>query len=133
MCCDIYPKAKALTPTFATVTLDKAGFSAESVARLLKEKRKRSSKEDKTVEQIYFEVKALNEGRMDGHGLHERIGEIDVNRPIWIKVHRKYLEPDTLDLYEVPWEWYEVSELSPKYNIARDYGLMSCSKIRHIS
>ena len=102
---DTYPKEKALTTTFATATLDKAGFSAQCVAGLLKGKEERSSGEEKTVEQIYFEVKALKEGRMDGCGYQERIGEIDLNRPTWIKVHQNHLSTDTLDFYDLPWEW----------------------------
>lgn len=27
----------------------------------------------------------------------------------YMKVHRKYMSPDTLDEYELPWEWHEVS------------------------
>ncbi|KAJ9501453.1 hypothetical protein LTR67_000265 [Exophiala xenobiotica] len=30
---------------------------------------------------------------------------IDLHRPTFIKVNRKYLHPDTLDYYGLPWEW----------------------------
>lgn len=30
---------------------------------------------------------------------------IDLHRPTYIKVNRKYLHPDTLDAYGLPWEW----------------------------
>ena len=30
-------------------------------------------------------------------------------RPTYIKVNKKYLDPDTLEVYELPWEWDEVS------------------------
>ena len=30
---------------------------------------------------------------------------IDLQRPTFIKVNRKYLHPDTLDHYGLPWEW----------------------------
>lgn len=30
---------------------------------------------------------------------------MDVSRPTYIKVHRKHLSPETLDVYELPWEW----------------------------
>ena len=127
-----YSKSEALTRNSATATLDEAGFSAESVARLLKGTEQQSRKEEKTVEQIYFEVNALKEGRMDGIRYPERIGEIDLNRPTWIKVHRNHLSPDTLDLYELPWEWDEVRAFVSKYNMAGVHGLISCSEIRHI-
>ena len=33
----------------------------------------------------------------------------DSTRPTYIKVHRKHVSPDTLDAYDLPWEWDEVS------------------------
>ncbi|KAL8944102.1 MAG: hypothetical protein Q9216_000693 [Gyalolechia sp. 2 TL-2023] len=30
---------------------------------------------------------------------------VDLNKTTYIKVHRKYLSPDTLDAYGLPWEW----------------------------
>lgn len=39
----------------------------------------------------------------------ERDWAIDVSRPTYIKVRRKYLHPDTLDAYHLPWEWDSVS------------------------
>ena len=35
--------------------------------------------------------------------------DINATKPTYIKVHRKHLSPDTLDLYDLPWEWDEVS------------------------
>ena len=32
-----------------------------------------------------------------------------LNRPTYIKVHRKHLDPETLDVYQLPWEWDDVS------------------------
>jgi hypothetical protein len=37
------------------------------------------------------------------------VTRLDVNRPTYIKVYRKYLSPDTLDAYNLPWEWDSVS------------------------
>jgi hypothetical protein len=42
--------------------------------------------------------------------LHKKKAEratlaIDLHRPTFIKVNRKYLHPDTLDHYGLPWEW----------------------------
>jgi len=34
---------------------------------------------------------------------------IDLTRPVYIKLHRKHLSPNTLDTYELPWEWDDVS------------------------
>ncbi|KAL8647583.1 MAG: hypothetical protein Q9210_005475 [Variospora velana] len=30
---------------------------------------------------------------------------VDLARPTYIRVHRKWIEPDTLDAYDLPWEW----------------------------
>ena len=30
------------------------------------------------------------------------------SRPTYIKVHRDHIDPQTLDVYNVPWEWYNV-------------------------
>lgn len=35
----------------------------------------------------------------------EQTKVVDLNKPTYIKVHRKYLSPDTLDAYDLPWEW----------------------------
>lgn len=45
--------------------------------------------------------------------LHKKKAEretlaIDLHRPTYIKVNRKYLHPDTLDHYGLPWEWDSV-------------------------
>lgn len=37
---------------------------------------------------------------------------LDLKRPTFIKVHRKHLSPDTLDAYDLPWEWDDVSSTS---------------------
>lgn len=31
--------------------------------------------------------------------------------PIYIKLHRKHLSPDALDLHQLPWEWDEVDDI----------------------
>jgi hypothetical protein len=49
--------------------------------------------------------------------LHKKKAEratlaIDLQRPTFIKVNRKYLHPDTLDHYGLPWEWDAVCTTS---------------------
>ncbi|KAL9015826.1 MAG: hypothetical protein Q9185_006793 [Variospora sp. 1 TL-2023] len=34
---------------------------------------------------------------------------VDLVRPTYIRVHRKWIEPETLDAYDLPWEWEDVS------------------------
>jgi len=36
----------------------------------------------------------------------------ELSRPTYIKVHRKHLSPETLDVFHLPWEWDDVSSLS---------------------
>ncbi|KAI4214613.1 MAG: hypothetical protein LQ351_003030 [Letrouitia transgressa] len=36
---------------------------------------------------------------------------MDLRRPTFIKVHRKHLSPETLDAYDLPWEWDDVRSL----------------------
>lgn len=55
---------------------------------------------EKSIEQILEK-----EGK--GSGAEKKI--MDLTRPTYIKVHRKHLSPDTLDLYGLPWEWDDVS------------------------
>ena len=42
---------------------------------------------------------------------------LDLSRPTYIKVHRKHMDPETLDEYELPWEWMTVS---PLHHLASD-------------
>ena len=69
-------------------TLLKAGYSEESIEKTLKGKINSADK---------------SEGR----------DIVDLTRPTYVKVHRKHLSPDTLDLYGLPWEWDRVSLLLP--------------------
>lgn len=71
----------------AKTTLAAAGYSDESIERILAK-----------------EAKGEKEGQ-------KKI--MDLTRPTYIKVHRKHLSPDTLDAYSLPWEWDEVSDLAP--------------------
>ena len=64
-------------------TFGKAGYSSESIERVLKEDGSKGKGEQKKI--------------------------MDLARPTYIKVHRKHLSPDTLDAYDLPWEWDNVS------------------------
>jgi hypothetical protein len=46
-------------------------------------------------------------------------GVLALNRPTFIKVHRKHIDPDTLDFYQLPWEWDPASSLS--HPLSRSY------------
>lgn len=67
-------------------TFGKAGYSDQSIERILENK---------------------------GNGGHEGQGQkkiMDLSRPTHIKVHRKHLSPDTLEAYQLPWEFDSVSQ-----------------------
>ena len=72
-------------------TLTKAGYSEENIERPLR--------------------KGEDEKR-------ERNAD-DPARPIYMKIHRKHLEPETLEVYKLPWEWDEVSNLTDRFGIVR--------------
>ncbi|KAL6718027.1 hypothetical protein ACLMJK_004112 [Lecanora helva] len=66
--------------------LEKAGLGEEEIERVLKGK------------------ELVHHGH--GHGGHEaHAGALEMSRPTWVKVHRKNMSPETLDFYELPWEW----------------------------
>ena len=46
-------------------------------------------------------------GHGHGHG-HQPQAALALARPTFIKVHKKHLDPETLDVYELPWDWDEV-------------------------
>ena len=41
--------------------------------------------------------------------LNEQMKVYNLSKPTYLKVRRKHLSPDTLDLYGLPWEWDDVS------------------------
>ena len=69
----------------STKTFGEAGNDTESMEKILKRDGKVKNVKD-------LEVK-------------------DLTRPTYIKVHQKHLSPDTLDEYNLPWEWDPVSYL----------------------
>ena len=68
----------------AMVTFAAAGYSKKSVAGILE---------------------AAERGKKVKHG--NQI--MDLSRPTYIKVNKKHLSPETLNEYELPWKWDEVS------------------------
>ena len=64
-------------------TFGEAGYDTESIERILKKEAKGKNVKDLKVK--------------------------DLTRPTYIKVHQKHVSPDTLDEYNLPWEWDPVS------------------------
>ncbi|RVX67647.1 hypothetical protein B0A52_08176 [Exophiala mesophila] len=87
--------------------------------RVLREEAERKKKEEekKKAEDAEFERKVKEKFMSAGYSaeyvdevLHKKKKEkptlaIDLHRPTYIKVNRKYLHPDTLDAYGLPWQW----------------------------
>lgn len=80
------------------------GYSEESIEKMIKdgqEKKKHSH--------------GHGHGSPGPHGpseivkIENTVKVVDLNRPTFIKVHRKHLSPVTLDAYGLPWEWDDVS------------------------
>lgn len=65
-------------------TFGQAGYDEDSIEKILKKGEK---------------------GKGHGHGKEIKIK--DLTRPTYIKVHRKHVSPETLDEYNLPWEWDE--------------------------
>ena len=76
-------------------------------------------KDREMVDQLTEKVERLEkllrggEKRADAHGA--QITPLDLTRPTYIKVHRKYMSPETLDEYKLPWEWLKVG---PPHHLA---------------
>ena len=63
-------------------TLWANGYSDEQIERMIKKAEKKDS----------------------GH--HGKVSnELAMTRPTYVKVHRKHIDPETLDTYQLPWEW----------------------------
>ncbi|ETI20887.1 hypothetical protein G647_07230 [Cladophialophora carrionii CBS 160.54] len=81
------------------------------------EERREKEKQKKKAEEEEFERKVKEKFMNAGYTpeeieevLHKKKAQratlaIDLHRPTFIKVNRKYLHPDTLDHYGLPWEW----------------------------
>ena len=93
----------------------------EHNAKVLEEKMKKKQKEEEEEKAFNERMRAtlLKAGYSEEsiektlNGKGEKGGQskkiMDLSRPTYIKVHRKHLSPDTLDLYDLPWEWDDVS------------------------
>ena len=60
-------------------------------------------------EQIERMMKKADKKESHGGGESSSTTVLALSRPTYIKVHRRHLDPDTLDVYQLPWEWDDVS------------------------
>lgn len=59
----------------------------------------------------------------DGAMVHiqKEMNVVNLGKPIWMKVHRKNLDTDTLEAYGLPWEWDDVSLATQPYNLRKQF------------
>lgn len=69
-------------------TFGQAGYDKESIDKILKNAEK---------------------GKEHGHGKEIKIS--DLRRPTYTRVHRKHISLETLDEYNLPWDWDEVNSV----------------------
>ena len=77
--------------------LEKAGLDEDEVEKLLKGKHKE-----------HGHGHSHGHGHGHGHG-HDNHHVMDLTRPTYIRVHRRHLSPETLNFYDLPWDWDEVN------------------------
>lgn len=51
------------------------------------------------------QIEAIVKGRDCDAKKHEYEMRLARGRPTWIKVHKKYLHPETLEVYQLPWSY----------------------------
>ncbi|KAI4171009.1 MAG: hypothetical protein LQ343_004546 [Gyalolechia ehrenbergii] len=65
---------------------------------------------EESIENMIEDAEKKNKGHGISHDntmvkITDQTKVVDLNKPTYIKVHRKYLSPDTLDAYNLPWDW----------------------------
>ena len=53
----------------------------------------------------YLLIAELRKKKAEVEKKAQNVMAINLSRPTWIKVKRKWLLPETLDHYYLPWEW----------------------------
>ncbi|KAL8763382.1 MAG: hypothetical protein Q9184_000770 [Pyrenodesmia sp. 2 TL-2023] len=85
------------------------GYSEESIETMIKDAQEKK-KHDHGHGHGHGSPGPHGPPSIGGHGneivmIEKGTKVVDLNRPTFIKVHRKYLSPDTLDAFDLPWEW----------------------------
>lgn len=80
---------------------------------------------EESIERMIQEAENKRRGSHGGHSPHSppaltghegamtHLNVVNLSKTTYLKVQRKHLSPETLDLYGVPWEWDEVSFAQP--------------------
>jgi hypothetical protein len=119
-------------------------WKREEAEKKEKEKREKEEEDRKFEERFkvqfmqagYTEAQAeavLQKKKSENEKKAKNVMAIDLSRPTWIKVKRKWLLPETLDHYYLPWEW-DVSRafsfsFSPLHSLVRVFVCFGLSGI----
>lgn len=79
----------------------------EEFRKRMKKKFGQAGSDEESIEKI------SKMGMEQGHGKSINIKTRDLRRPAAVRVHRKHMSPETLNEYELPWEWDEVNTILP--------------------
>ncbi|KAI4097357.1 MAG: hypothetical protein LQ344_000456 [Seirophora lacunosa] len=85
------------------------GYSEESIELMIMDADKKKKKKKSHGSPSPHSPHAIAGHSGDIVKIPEQTKVMDLSKQTYIKVHRKYLSPDTLDAYELPWEWDDVS------------------------
>ena len=98
-------------------TLLSNGYSDDQIERMMKKAEKKEGG-----------------GGGGGGGHHHHVEKsLALARPTYIKVHRKHLDVETLEVYQLPWEWDEVSFIHTLFTIhTKDWVVNKCCVFRMI-
>lgn len=91
----------------------------EEDAKMAQEMKQKKEEDRKFAEKFIAQLLSLGYTEEQARAMLQRRrdkdqGEsmiMDLSKPTWIRVHRKYLAIETLEFYSLPWEWDEVSVL----------------------
>ena len=60
---------------------------------------------DEQIERMLRKAEKKETGHSSRGKAHKELG---MARPTFVKVHRKHIDPETLDKHDLPWEWDDV-------------------------
>ena len=78
-------------------------------AKQLEEKANKDMAITETDEEFRERLKKIYREAGYSEASIEKILEQELDRRIYIKVHKEHMAPETLDEHNLPWEWDEVS------------------------
>ncbi|KAL8654959.1 MAG: hypothetical protein Q9226_003226 [Calogaya cf. arnoldii] len=86
------------------------GYSEETIEILVQDAEEKKRQGSRGGYSPHIPHSPQNLQMLHGHNeqlvqIKEQMNVVNLNKPTYVKVHRKHLSPDTLDAYDLPWEW----------------------------